>query len=79
MFQICVLDKKSSRKKTSVTFLNFFLNAMIKNIKTTMLLILFRIKNLWILVNVFNFFNENVYLGVCYDFSKFEGGKKIKV
>jgi hypothetical protein len=25
------------------------------------------------------FFIENVYLGVSYDFSKFEGSKKIKV
>ncbi len=33
MFQICVLDSKSSRKKTSVTFLNFFKNAMFRKIK----------------------------------------------
>ncbi len=33
MFQICVLDQKVQGKKTSITFLNFFLNAMIRNIK----------------------------------------------
>jgi hypothetical protein len=33
MFQICVHDQKVQGKKTSVTFLKFFLNAMIRNIK----------------------------------------------
>jgi hypothetical protein len=33
MFQICVLDFKSSRKGTNTTFLKCFLNAMITNIK----------------------------------------------
>ncbi len=33
MFQICVFNSKSSRKKTSVTFLKLFLNALFRNIK----------------------------------------------
>jgi hypothetical protein len=33
MFQICVHDQKVQGKKTGVMFLNFFLNAMIRNIK----------------------------------------------
>jgi hypothetical protein len=33
MFQICVPNKKNSRKKTNTTFLKLFLNAMIRNIK----------------------------------------------
>jgi hypothetical protein len=33
MFQICVLNKKNSRKRTNITFPKNFLNAMIKNIK----------------------------------------------
>jgi hypothetical protein len=32
MFQICVLNQKVQRKKIGVMFLNFILNAMIKNI-----------------------------------------------
>ncbi len=34
MFQVSVLDKKKKfKKKTNITFLKRFLNAMIKNIK----------------------------------------------
>ncbi len=33
MFQIFVLNQKSSKKGTNTMFLNFFLNAMIRNIK----------------------------------------------
>jgi hypothetical protein len=33
MFQICVHDQKVQGKKIGVMFLNFFLNAMIRNIK----------------------------------------------
>jgi hypothetical protein len=33
MFQICVLEPKSSNEKTSIMFLKLFQNAVIKNIK----------------------------------------------
>jgi hypothetical protein len=33
MIEICVHDKKMSRKTTSISFLNFFINAMIRNNK----------------------------------------------
>jgi hypothetical protein len=33
MFQICVHDQKVQGNKIGVTFLNFFLNAMIRKIK----------------------------------------------
>jgi hypothetical protein len=33
MFQICVPDQKVQGKKPNITFLNCFLNAMIRNIK----------------------------------------------
>jgi hypothetical protein len=79
MFQICVPDKKNLEKKKSVTFLNFFKNAMIKNKKYTISLILLSFQNLWNLINLFTEINENVHLNVSYDFSKFDGSKKMKV
>jgi hypothetical protein len=61
-------------------FLEFFLNAMIRNIK---------INNISDIIGFSKsmepnkcleiFFNENVHLNVSYDFSKFDGSKKIKV
>jgi hypothetical protein len=33
MFQICVLEPKSSKEKTSIMFSKLFQNAVIKNIK----------------------------------------------
>jgi hypothetical protein len=47
--------------------------------KYTIFLILFRFQNLWTLINVFKNNYENVHLSVSYDFSKFDGSKKIKV
>jgi len=47
--------------------------------KYTIFVILLKFQNLWNLINVFNFFYENVDLNVFYDFSKFDGFKKIKV
>jgi hypothetical protein len=48
--------------------------------KYIILLILLRFQNLCILKNVFKkYIYENVYLSVSYDFSKFDGSKKIKV
>jgi hypothetical protein len=79
MFQICVPDKKNLEKKKNVTFLNFFKNAMIKNKKYTISLILLSFQNLWNLINLFTEINENVHLNVSYDFSKFDGSKKMKV
>jgi len=62
-----------------VTFLKLFLNAMIRNIKK-LFLILLKIQNLWNLINVLlKKMYENIYLNVSYDFSKFNGSRKIKV
>jgi hypothetical protein len=62
-----------------VTFLNFFLNAMIKNIKYTIFLILLDFQNLWNLINVF-IKKIIIYLNVSYvSYSKFDGSRKIKV
>jgi hypothetical protein len=72
MFQICVPNQKVQGKKTSVTFLIFFQNAMIKNIK---------IQNIFDIIEISKYMepNKNVDLSVSYDFSKFNGFKKIKV
>ncbi len=61
-------------------FLKLFLDAMIRNIK---------IHNIFDIIGfskyvepnkcIHNFFNENVHLSVSYDFSTFNGSKKIKV
>jgi hypothetical protein len=47
--------------------------------KYTIFFILFRFQNLWTLINVFKKIYENVHLSVSYEFSKFDGSKKIKV
>ncbi len=52
---------------------------LLKTSKYTIFLILLRFQNLWHLINGFIKNNENVYLSVSYDFSKFDGPKKIKV
>jgi len=52
---------------------------MIRNIKK-LFLILLKIQNLWNLINVLlKKMYENIYLNVSYDFSKFNGSRKIKV
>ncbi len=61
-------------------FLKHLLNAMIKNIKIHNIIDI--IENLETMEHnkcIQMFFNENVYLDVFYDFSKFEKSKKIKV
>jgi hypothetical protein len=75
-----VFVPKSSRKKPNVTFLKLFLNAMIRNIK---------IHNIFDIIEILKsmepnkciyFLNyENVQLNVSYDFSNFDGSRKIKV
>jgi hypothetical protein len=70
---------KSSRKKTNNTFLKLILNAMIRNIKIHNTLNIIEISYLWNVINVFKKNYENVHLSVSYDFSKFDGSKKIKV
>jgi hypothetical protein len=52
---------------------------MIKKIKIQIFLILLKFQNLWNIINVFKKNYENVHLNVSYDFSKFDGSKKIKV
>jgi hypothetical protein len=48
--------------------------------KYTIFLILLEFQNLWKLINVVIKKNyENNYLNVSYDFSKFNGSKKIKI
>jgi hypothetical protein len=53
---------------------------MIKNIKINNFLILLELKNLWNLINVLIKKNYEIfYVSVAYDFTKFDGFKKIKV
>ncbi len=61
-------------------FLKHFQNAMIRNIKIHNILDIIEIlksmkPNKFISKNIY----ENVYLDVYYDFSKFDGSRKIKV
>jgi len=80
MFQICVHDQKVQRKKIGVTFLKWFLNAMIRNTKIHNIFGSIEISKFMELNKCTQiFFNENVHLTVSYDFSKFNGSKKIKV
>ncbi len=60
---------KSSRKKTSVMFLNFFQNAMIKNIK---------IQNIIDIIEISKYMEPNKIVDLN-DFSNFNAFKKIKV
>jgi len=66
--------------KIIVTFSKLFINAMIRNIKIHNILDIIEISkfmepNKCIQI----FFYENVHLSVSYDFSKFNGSRKIKV
>jgi hypothetical protein len=80
MFQICVPNQKVQEELTNVTFLKLFLNAMITIIKIQNILDIIDISKLWNLINVVvKKIYENIYLSVFYDFSKFDGSKKIKV
>jgi hypothetical protein len=61
-------------------FLKLFLNVMIKNIKIHNILDIIEIsKSMKPNKCIQIFFYENVHLSVSYDFSKFNGSKKIKV
>ncbi len=70
---------KSSRKKISVAFLNFFLNAMITKIKIHSTFDIIEISEYMDPNKCIQKIYENVHLNVSYDFSKFDGCKKIKV
>jgi hypothetical protein len=74
------LTKKIKEKNKRNIPKTFFLNAMIKNIKIHNILDIIEIsKFMEIDKCIQNVFNENVHLNVSYDFSKFNGSKKIKV
>ncbi len=80
MFQICVPNQKVQGEKQTLCSWNFFKMQWLGTSKYTTFLILLRFQNLCSLINVFkNKINENVHLNVSYDFSKFDGFKKIKV
>jgi hypothetical protein len=71
---------KKFKEKTNIMFLKHFQNAMIRNIKIHNILDIIEIlksmkPNKFISKNIY----ENVYLDVSYDFSKFDGSRKIKV
>jgi hypothetical protein len=51
MFQICVPNQKVQGKKQCYIF-ETFLNAMTKNIKIQILLVLLQFQNLWNLINI---------------------------
>jgi hypothetical protein len=59
---------KSLGKRTNVTFLKLFLNAMIKNIKIHNIYLLLKFQNIWNLINLLNENNyENIFLSVSYE------------
>jgi len=71
------LTKKFKEKKNT-TFLKLFFNAMVRNIKIHNILDIIEIsKSMQPNKCFLNY--ENVHLNVNYDFSKFDGSKKIKV
>jgi hypothetical protein len=80
MFQICVLEPKISKEKTSIMFLKLFQNAMIRNIKIHNIFYIIKISknmepNKCIILKIMKMF----CLNVSYDFSKLNGSKKIKM
>jgi hypothetical protein len=61
-------------------FLKLFLNAMIRNIKIQYIFDIIEIsKSMESNKCIQIIFYENIHLSVSYDFSKFDGSKKIKV
>jgi hypothetical protein len=79
-FKFVFLTKKFKERWPCITFLKHFLNAMIKNIKIQNIFDIIEISkymelNKCIIKTNYEFF----YLSVSYDFSKFDGSKKIKV
>ncbi len=79
MFQICVLDQKIQRKQPTLHFILFLQMQWLETSKYTIFLILLKFQNLWNSINVLIKKKENIYWNVSYDFSKFDGFKKIKV
>jgi hypothetical protein len=73
------MTKKFKKKKTNVMFLNLFLNAMIRNIKIHNIFYIIEISKFIKLDKYVQKIYENIHLSVFYDFSKFNGFKKIKV
>jgi len=79
MFQICV-PNQNVQGKNKCYVQKLFLNAMIKNIKIHNIIDIIKILKSMELNKFIHKKNyENVYLSVSYDFSKFDGSKKIKV
>ncbi len=75
-----VFVTKKFKEKKSVMFLKLFQNAMIRNIKIHNILDFIDISKSMELNKCIQFiFYENVRLSVSYDFSKFNGSKKIKL
>jgi hypothetical protein len=72
MFHIYVHDQKVQGKGPNIMFLKLFLNAMIRNIE---------IHNILDILEISKSLEPNkcTYLNVSYDFSKYDGSKKIKV
>ncbi len=59
--------------------MKLFINAMIRNIKTHNILDIIEISKSMEFNKCIKKIYENVHLNVSYDFSKFDGSKKIKV
>jgi len=70
---------KKFKEKYQHYVLETFLNAMIKNIKIYNILDIIELLKCPDLINLFQKNYENVFLSVSYDFSKFDGSKKLKV
>jgi hypothetical protein len=79
-FKFVFLTKKFKERWPCITFVKLFLNTMIRNIKIHNILDLLEFQNVWNLINIFITKNyENFHFSVSYDFSKFNGFKKIRV
>jgi hypothetical protein len=77
MFQICVPDQKFKGKNT---LFRFFLNVIFMNIKIHNILDIIEIsKSMEPNKCIQKKFMKNVHLSVSYEFSKFDGSRKIKV
>jgi hypothetical protein len=72
---------KKFKEKNSVMVLKRFINAMIRNIKTHNIFDIIGFSKSMELNKCMHklFFYENIHLNVSYDFSKFDGFRKIKV
>jgi len=71
---------KKFKKRTNITSLKKIINAMIRNIKIHNILDIIEISKSMEPNKCTHLKNyQNMYLNVSYDFSKFNGSKKIKV